>query len=242
MLHAAGNAGYLMQREGRAPLSPKGVRKIGQLALRDIYQGLAARPPRRAPDRSSRAGRRLEPDETRRLPVRRPAGPRPRRHAPGSARARPGDAARASHPDDFEVYDADDATSTSTVLLLDMSWSMSWEGRFAAGEEGRDRDGEPDPLALSARLLRDRRLLHARRRAEAPRPARGELEHGRPVHQPAGRAAPRRRAPGAPPEHQPALHRHHRRPADRVLRQRAPLLRVAAVASAASACGRRRRR
>src|SRR5439155_1751149 len=34
------NAGYLTQREGRARLSPKGVRKIGQLALRDIYQGL----------------------------------------------------------------------------------------------------------------------------------------------------------------------------------------------------------
>src|SRR6185295_11680863 len=34
------NAGFLTQREGRAHLSPKGVRKIGQLALRDIYQGL----------------------------------------------------------------------------------------------------------------------------------------------------------------------------------------------------------
>src|SRR6185369_5655516 len=34
------NAGYMTQREGRARLSPKGVRKIGQLALRDIYQGL----------------------------------------------------------------------------------------------------------------------------------------------------------------------------------------------------------
>src|ERR1043166_302580 len=34
------NAGYVTRREGRAHLSPKGVRKIGQLALRDIYQGL----------------------------------------------------------------------------------------------------------------------------------------------------------------------------------------------------------
>ena len=34
------NAGYLAQREGRMRLSPRGVRKIGQLALRDIYQGL----------------------------------------------------------------------------------------------------------------------------------------------------------------------------------------------------------
>src|SRR3989449_9695940 len=34
------NAGYVTPREGRAHRSPKGVRKIGQLALRDIYQGL----------------------------------------------------------------------------------------------------------------------------------------------------------------------------------------------------------
>src|SRR4029079_17092518 len=38
-------SGYLMNREGQMALSPKGVRKIGQLALRDLYQGLLrARP------------------------------------------------------------------------------------------------------------------------------------------------------------------------------------------------------
>ena len=38
-------------------------------------------------------------------------------------------------PGDFEVYDTTYSTSTSTVLLLDMSWSMSWEGRFAAAKK-----------------------------------------------------------------------------------------------------------
>src|SRR5207244_11459232 len=38
-------------------------------------------------------------------------------------------------PDDFEVYTASHTTTTSTVLLLDMSWSMSWEGRFAAAKK-----------------------------------------------------------------------------------------------------------
>ena len=47
---------------------------------------------------------------------------------------------------------------------------------------------------LSARLLRDRRLLHPRGRAQAQGPARSELEHGRSVHQPAGRSAPGGRA------------------------------------------------
>ncbi len=40
MMRVLHESGYLTQREGHATLSPKGVRKIGQLALRDIYQGL----------------------------------------------------------------------------------------------------------------------------------------------------------------------------------------------------------
>src|SRR6202008_1832524 len=85
-------------------------RKIGQLALRDIYQGLLRdRPGAHATDyRGAAEGR---PDATKRY-----------RH---------GD----PPPLHFRVYDSDDATSTSTVLLLDMSWSMSWEGRFAAAKK-----------------------------------------------------------------------------------------------------------
>jgi uncharacterized protein with von Willebrand factor type A (vWA) domain len=41
----------------------------------------------------------------------------------------------AMEPGDFEVFDTQYATTTSTVLLLDMSWSMSWEGRFAAAKK-----------------------------------------------------------------------------------------------------------
>src|SRR5262249_4561601 len=37
MMRAIAQAGYVTQREGRAVLSPKGVRRIGHLALRDIY-------------------------------------------------------------------------------------------------------------------------------------------------------------------------------------------------------------
>src|SRR4051794_33134201 len=40
MMLVLDQSGYLVRREGHATLSPKGVRKIGQLALRDIYQGL----------------------------------------------------------------------------------------------------------------------------------------------------------------------------------------------------------
>jgi uncharacterized protein with von Willebrand factor type A (vWA) domain len=35
---------------------------------------------------------------------------------------------------DFEVRECDFSTQTTTVLLLDMSWSMSWAGRFPAAK------------------------------------------------------------------------------------------------------------
>jgi uncharacterized protein with von Willebrand factor type A (vWA) domain len=41
----------------------------------------------------------------------------------------------AIEPGDFEIFRTDATTTTSTVLLLDMSWSMSWEGRFAAAKK-----------------------------------------------------------------------------------------------------------
>ena len=97
-------------------------------------------------------------------------------------------------PDDFEVYETaahDDHLDRAAARheLVD-----ELGGPLRRRQEGRAGDGEPDPLALPARLLRHRRLLHPRHRAQAARPARGELEHGRPVHQPAGRPAPGQRA------------------------------------------------
>jgi uncharacterized protein with von Willebrand factor type A (vWA) domain len=127
------NAGYLTQRGGRAALSPKGVRKIGELALRDIYQGLLRdRAGGHSTDHRGAVQIRLE--ET-----------HPYRHGDPleidlvatlkkALRRRPG-TPLAMAPDDLEVYAADHSTTASTVLLLDMSWSMSWEGRFAAAKK-----------------------------------------------------------------------------------------------------------
>ncbi len=127
------NAGYVTQREGRARLSPKGVRKIGQLALRDIYQGLLRdRPGSHQTDH--RGSIDLRPEET-----------KPYRHGDPlvldlvrtlkKALARRPGTPLELRPDDFEVHAAAHSTTTSTVLLLDMSWSMSWEGRFAAAKK-----------------------------------------------------------------------------------------------------------
>src|SRR5581483_1703990 len=127
------NAGYLTQREGRARLSPKGVRKIGQLALRDIYQGLLRdRPGGHQTDH--RGSIELRPEDTKRYQHGDPLVLDLVRTLKKALVRRPGTPLELL-PDDFELHSATHTTTTSTVLLLDMSWSMSWEGRFAAAKK-----------------------------------------------------------------------------------------------------------
>jgi uncharacterized protein with von Willebrand factor type A (vWA) domain len=133
MMALLSESGYLMQRAGHATLSPKGVRKIGQLALRDIYQGLLRdRPGAHATD--LRGAATVRPESTKRYHHGDPLHLDLVGTLKQALTRRPG-TPLALVPDDFRVYESDDATSTSTVLLLDMSWSMSWEGRFAAAKK-----------------------------------------------------------------------------------------------------------
>ncbi len=133
MMAVLQQAGYLTTRGGHMQLSPKGIRRIGQLALRDIYQGLLK-------DRSGghqtdhRGLTEVKPESTRQYQYGDPMN----LDLVGTlkkALARKAGTPLELVPGDFEVYSTNHATSTSTVLLLDMSWSMSWEGRFAAAKK-----------------------------------------------------------------------------------------------------------
>jgi uncharacterized protein with von Willebrand factor type A (vWA) domain len=133
VLAVLNDAGYLRSRDGRAELSPRGVRRIGQLALRDIYQGLLR-------DRSGG-----HESDHRGVSEIRPDGTKPYAYGDPlhvdvvrtlrNALARSPRSPLQVDPADFEVLETRHATSCSTVLLLDMSWSMSWEGRFAAAKK-----------------------------------------------------------------------------------------------------------
>jgi len=126
------NAGYLTQREGRARLSPKGIRKIGQLALRDIYQSLLRdRPGGHATN--VRGVAELRPDAIKPFAQGDPLDLALVATLMRAVRRKPVKPL-VLEPDDFVIHEADHSTSTSTVLLLDMSWSMSWDGRFAAAK------------------------------------------------------------------------------------------------------------
>ncbi|MFQ5849087.1 MAG: VWA domain-containing protein [Candidatus Binatia bacterium] len=124
--------GYVLDRGDHFELTPRGVRKIGQLALRDIYRQLC----RDGMGRHSIRDRGSQDERTEES----------KRYVDGdplhlnmtqtlkNALLRDARLPLRLHPKDFAVYDYAYATRAATVLLLDMSWSMSWEGRFAAAK------------------------------------------------------------------------------------------------------------
>jgi uncharacterized protein with von Willebrand factor type A (vWA) domain len=126
-------SGYMVQKGDHTQLSPKGVRRIGQLALRDIYQGLLR-------DRSGshitdhRGITEIRIDEVKPYNFGDPLN----LNLVGTLKhslARKAGVPLELDPSDFEIYENDYGSSSSTVLCLDMSWSMSWEGRFAAAKK-----------------------------------------------------------------------------------------------------------
>ncbi len=127
------DAGFLITKEGRLALSPKGVRRIGQLALKDIYANLL-RDKNGAHAADHRGIAEIKPDQTRAYQYGDPMHLDLVGTLKKSLLRRIGVPIQMG-PEDFTIFDTDHSTTSSTVLLLDMSWSMSWEGRFAAAKK-----------------------------------------------------------------------------------------------------------
>jgi uncharacterized protein with von Willebrand factor type A (vWA) domain len=129
--------GYLRERDGRDELTPAAIRRIGAQALAQVYSSL--RKGRVGSHETVASGASLpRPDET-----------RPYRFGDsldidvvksvmnGLARqAERGERGRGLRlaVDDLEVREHDFTTQTTTVLLLDLSWSMSFDDRFPAAK------------------------------------------------------------------------------------------------------------
>jgi uncharacterized protein with von Willebrand factor type A (vWA) domain len=129
--------GYLRERDGRDELTPAAVRRIGAQALAQVYSSL--RKGRGGSHETVASGASLpRPDET-----------RPYRFGDSldidvvksvmnglSRQAKRGEHERGVRLtlDDLEVRESDFTTQTTTVLLLDLSLSMSFEDRFPAAK------------------------------------------------------------------------------------------------------------
>jgi uncharacterized protein with von Willebrand factor type A (vWA) domain len=131
-------AGYL--RGSDPQLTPRAIRRIGAHALAQVYAALQQDRPG-AHEVDARGAALPRPDETRPLEFGDPldidvvrtllaAVRREALAAPGRPLARP----IRMRLEDFALRERDFATVTTTVLLLDMSWSMSWAGRFPAAK------------------------------------------------------------------------------------------------------------
>jgi len=125
--------GYVLEQGERFELTPKGVRRVGHLALRDIYRQLRR-------DGLGRHTTRNRGSQELVLETSRPYAQGDAMHINmiqtlKNALLHGGGVPVRISPTDFAVYESEYNTRAATVLLLDMSWSMSWEGRFAAAKK-----------------------------------------------------------------------------------------------------------
>jgi uncharacterized protein with von Willebrand factor type A (vWA) domain len=127
-----------MLRGDDPQLTPRAIRHIGAQALADVYGALRKGRPG-SHETTAHGVAMPRPDETRpwefgdafELDIVGTVMNGVKRRAAEGVRA----GERVSLiPDDFQVHEMDFNTQTTTVLLLDLSWSMSWAGRFPAAK------------------------------------------------------------------------------------------------------------
>lgn len=128
--------GYLRTRDGQDELTPAAVRRIGVQALAQVYGSLHKGRPG-SHDTTSSGAAQPRPDETRPYQfgdsldmhvVKTVLNGLTRQAQLGAG---PGISLTL---EDIEVHEKDYATQSTTVLLLDLSWSMSFEDRFPAAK------------------------------------------------------------------------------------------------------------
>ncbi len=134
LLEVLEQAGYVRREGDEWQLTPRGTRMIGQNALTEIYRSLKKQGIGNHPlPESGRHGERLDDSKPYEfgdpfhLDMRKTimnAVEREGRGAPVHLSA-----------DDFEIYRSELVTTTTTVLMVDLSWSMALRGSFQAAKK-----------------------------------------------------------------------------------------------------------
>ncbi len=127
-------AGLIEQREGRYELTPRGMRRIGQNALSDLFSKLAKdRLGRHQMDRSG-IGQELA-YETKSYEFGDPFNLNIERTVRNAVQREGGGTPVSLTPDDFEVERTENLTCSSTVLMVDLSLSMPMRDNFLAAKK-----------------------------------------------------------------------------------------------------------
>jgi uncharacterized protein with von Willebrand factor type A (vWA) domain len=133
-LHALEDAGYIRRKGNQWELTPRGLRKLGEKALGEIYAQLKkSNYGRHDQQDKGHGGERA--DDTKAYEFGDPF----HLHLGetimnGIFREGPQVPVRLEQ-DDFQVYRAESLTTTATVLMLDLSWSMALRGSFQAAKK-----------------------------------------------------------------------------------------------------------
>lgn len=126
-------SGYVERTADGIRLTPKGFRQIGQNALAEIFRHLK-KDQLGFHAQSQKGASAANPEDTLKYEFGRPFNVHiintlknaiPRGYEGGKLRLA---------AEDFEVYEQDHESQATTVLMLDMSWSMSRDGRFPAAK------------------------------------------------------------------------------------------------------------
>ena len=121
-------AGLIQNKEGRLELTPKGLRKIGSNALRDLYSKLAKdKAGQHQMDRNGQGHERNY--ETKPYEYGDPFNLDLQRTIRNALRRGSGTPVQLS-PDDFEIERTEHLTNSSTVVMLDLSMSMPMRDNF----------------------------------------------------------------------------------------------------------------
>ncbi len=128
------DAGYIQRKGSGYELTPRGMRKIGQKALRDVFAQL--RKDRSGTHATGRKGVGTELiEETKPYEFGDPIHLHLEKTIMNSIyRERQTPPVKLT-PEDFEVYKSEETTRTATVLMLDLSLSMPMRGNFHAAKQ-----------------------------------------------------------------------------------------------------------
>jgi len=135
LLETLKDAGYLRKDGDKWELTPRGTKTIGQNALIEIYRQLKNQKIGNHPiPESGRHGERLEESKPYEfgdpfhLDMRKTIMNAIEREGTTSTPVN-------LNPDDFEIFRSELVTQTSTVLMVDLSWSMALRGSFLAAKK-----------------------------------------------------------------------------------------------------------
>tara|TARA_B100000700_G_scaffold331760_1_gene468111 strand:+ start:9009 stop:11036 length:2028 start_codon:yes stop_codon:yes gene_type:complete len=135
LLETLEDAGYLRKEGDKWELTPRGTRTIGQNALVEIYRQLKNQKIGNHPiPESGRHGERLE--ESKPYEFGDPFHLDMRKTIMNAIEREGTKATPVKlNPDDFEIFRSELVTQTSTVLMVDLSWSMALRGSFLAAKK-----------------------------------------------------------------------------------------------------------